>query len=138
MGLTDNEWYTIYVFSPSVLSCICSILLVFNVLRGAYKNYFFHQMSAVLAFFDIFQCLGIFLDSPWTDDACYPAAYFFLIGSLCKVLTIMYITAIVTHVIIYVESPSKKRKLIYCSIGVVCVLLSTMMLTVSEVARKYI
>lgn len=134
--LTDNEWYTIFVFTPSVLSCLCSILLIINVLRGTYKNYFFHQMSAVLAFFDIIQCIGIFLDSPWLDDACYPGAYFFLTGSLCKVLSIMYVTTIVIHVIFYVQSPSKKRKLIYTAVAVCCVILSTIMLTTQETAGE--
>ena len=99
-------------------------------------KYFFHQMSAILAFFDIVQCIGIFLDAPWFDHTCYPGAYFFLIGSLCKVLSITYITAIITHVIFYFESPSKKRKLVYSSIAMVSVIFSTIVLTVTETAGK--
>lgn len=134
--MTDNDWYAIYVFTPSILSCVCSILLIFNVVKGTYKKYFFHQMSAVLAFFDVIQCLGIFLDAPWLEHTCYPAAYFFLAGSACKVLTITYITAIITYVVFYLESPSKKRKLVYSSVAIVLVVLSLIILTVTETAGK--
>lgn len=134
--MNDNEWYTIFVFSPSILSCACSFFLIINVIKGKYTKYFFHQMSAILAFFDILQCLGIFLDAPWLDHTCYPAAYFFLFGSLCKVLSITYITAIITHVIFYLESPSKKRKLVYSSIAIISVIISTIILTTAETAGK--
>jgi hypothetical protein len=131
-----DNWYAIYVFTPSVLSCVCSILLIINVVKGNYKKYFFHQMSAVLAFFDVLQCLGIFLDAPWLDHTCYPGAYFFLGGSFCKVLCIMYITAIITHVIFYFDAPSKKRKLVYSSIAIASVVISTIALCVTETAGK--
>jgi hypothetical protein len=137
MTLSDKEWYIVFVLSPSILSSIFSVAVVINVVRGTYKNYFFHQMSAVLGGFDILQCLGIFLDAPWLKDTCYTAAYLFLSGSLCKVMSIMYITIIITHVVIYVESPSRKRKLIYSFIGILCAILSTIMLTVHGVAGEF-
>jgi hypothetical protein len=94
-------------------------------------------MSAILAFFDIVQCLGVFLDAPWLEHTCYPAAYFFLVGSLCKVLSIMYITAIITHVNLYLDAPSKKRKLVYSLIAIVLVILSTIILIVTETAGMF-
>lgn len=130
-----KHWYAIYVFAPSVLSCICSSILVINVVRGNYKKYFFHQMSAILAFFDVVQCCGIFLDAPWLNHTCYPASYFFLTGSLCKVLAITYVTVIITHVILYIESPSKKRKLIYSSVTITLGMISTIVMPVVEVAE---
>ena len=133
-----DHWYAIFVFTPSVMSCVCSILLILNVIKGTYKKYFFHQMSALLAFFDILQCLGIFLDSPWSHDTCYPGAYFFLIGSLCKVLSITYITVIITHVIFYLDAPSKMRKLVYLTIAGVSVIISTIMLCVNDTAGEYL
>ena len=132
-----KNWYEVYVFAPSVLSCTCSVLLVFNVVKGSYKKYFFHQMSAILAFFDVIQCLGIFLDAPWLDSTCYPASYFFLWGSLCKVLAVTYITATITHVILYMEAPSKKKKVISSMVAVFLALISAIILPVEEVAGWY-
>lgn len=129
-----DHWYEIYVFTPSVLSCVCSVLLMVKFTIGSNQKFFFHQMSAILAFFDTVQCMGIFLDAPWLNKTCYPAAYLFMAGSLCKVLAIMYITSIITHAIFNLEAPSKDRKLLYSCLAISSGVISTVMMTMGGTA----
>lgn len=98
-------------------------------------KYFFHQMSAILAFCDVVQCLGIFLDSPWLNSTCYVGAYLFLIGSLSKVLCITYITAIIAYVVIWLSAPTKNRKIAGGGFGLLLVVISSVALLSSETAE---